>query len=221
MPTVLNEGRHPGEAIMSEATGNRSRSNVIVGASQAIIANMLIAKLAVAAGTQVAQSFSGTGNGVLTLASPAVSSRVKDGVYKVMCVTAAANGGLFRVEAPDGVVVGNATVGVAFNKEIKFTIADGATDFVVGDEFLITVSADAEDFQYVAHAPSATDGSEIPVGYSIYGVTTGVGETKKAVIIDRDAELNGNCIEWASGISAAQKADAIQALDAIGIRLRF
>lgn len=219
--TTLTEGRRPGEAILSEANRSRSRANAVVAESQTILPNALLARVAVAAGVQVAQAFSGTGNGVLTFASPAVNSRVKDGAYKVTCVTAAVNGGVFRVEDPDGKSLGNATVGAAFNKEIKFTIADGATDFVVGDEFTLTVSADAEDYQHVAYDPDGTDGSETPVAYSIYAVKTGVGETAKTAVIDREAELNGNCIAWPDGITAAQKADAIQALDSIGIRVRY
>jgi hypothetical protein len=35
------------------------------------------------------------------------------------------------------------TVAVAFNKEIKFTIADGATDFVVGDSFKVRVGIES------------------------------------------------------------------------------
>lgn len=220
MPTVLTEGRRPGEAIMSEANFHRSRSNVVVAAEQTIEANGLLAKKAVAADVVVSQSYAGTGNGVLTLADPAVSSKVKDGAYTAVCVTAAANGGTFRVEDPSGKLVGNATVGQAFDKEIKFTIADGATDFVVGDTFTITVAADAEDYQHVAYDPAGTDGSEVPVAYSIYAVETGAGETKQTAVIDNDAELNGHCIAWPEGITAAQKADAEQALRAAGIKVR-
>lgn len=219
--TTLNEGRHPGEAILSEAEFLRSRSEVTAAASQTIQPNGLLAKKAVAAGVVVTQAFAGTGNGVLTVASPAVSSKVKDGAYTATLVTAAANGGTFRVDDPNGKTIGNATVGQAFDKEIKFTIADGATDFALGDLFTITVAADAEDYQFVAFNPDGTDGSETPVAYSIYGVTTGVGETKKTAVIDTSAQLNGHCIAWPDAISDAKKADAIQALNAVGIKVRF
>jgi hypothetical protein len=202
---TLNEGRHPGEFIMSEAKGQRSREAVTIAASQTIEPNQVLAKKAVAAATSVATAFAGTGNGALTMATPAVSSKVKDGAYTAVCVTAAANGGTFRVEDPSGKFVGNATVGVAFDKEIKFTIADGATDFVVGDTFTITVAADAEDYQWVAFDQDGTDGSEIPAGIAIYGATTGVSETKKIAAIVRDAEANGNSVVWPSDIEAAEK----------------
>jgi len=220
MSNVLTEGRRPGEAIMSEANFHRSRNNVVVAPEQTIEANALLAKKAVAAGVVVTQSFAGTGNGILTLANPAVSSKVKDGVYTAVCVTAASDGGTFRVEDPNGKFIGNATVGQAFDKEVKFTIADGSVDFAAGAIFSLTVEADAVDFQHVGFDPTASDGSEVPVAYSIYPVETGDDETKKTAVIDRDAELNGHCIAWPEGITPAQMADAEQALLAIGIKVR-
>ncbi len=218
---VLTEKARAGEAILSEGAGNISRDNVVIALSQSIAANALLAKLAVAASVTVTQSFAGTGNGVLTLANPAVGSKVKDGVYTVVCIEPAANAGVFEVRDPAGKSVGTATVGVAFNKEIKFTIADGATDFVAGDTFSLAVAADGDDYQYVAFNPVGTDGSEVPVAYSPYAVATDATATKKAAALTRMCELNGNCIAWPTGITAPQKADAIQALAANNIIVRY
>jgi hypothetical protein len=218
---TLSEGRRPGEFIMSEATGHRSREAVKITASQTIEPNQVLAKKAVAADVALSQAFAGTGNGVLTPASPAVSSKVKDGVYSVVCVTAAANAGTFRVEDPAGVHVGNAVVGVAFDGEVKFTIADGATDFVVGDKFSLTVKRDAVDVVWGAYDQDATDGFEIPAGIAIYGVTTGVGESANVTAIVRDAEVNGNCVVWPSDIDAAEKTDGEQALAELGVIVRY
>jgi len=218
---VLTEKARAGEAIMSEGLGNISRDNVTVAVSQTIAANGLLAKLAVAASVSVTQSFAGTGNGVLTVASPAVSSKVKDGVYTVVCIEPASAAGTFEVRDPSGKNIGAATVGVAFNKEIKFTIADGATDFIAGDTFSIIVAADAGDYQYVAYDPAGTDGSETPVGYSPYPVTTSASATAKTAALTRMCELNGNCIAWPGTITDAQKADAIQALAANNIIVRY
>lgn len=50
------------------------------------------------------------------------------------------DGGTFSVKSPNGSSLPNAQVGVAYeNEQINFTIADGSTDFVVGDSFTITV----------------------------------------------------------------------------------
>lgn len=218
--TTLTEGRHPGEFILSEANFHRSRENATIAFSQTIIPGNVLARLAVTAGVTTGQAFSGTGNGVLTFANPAVSAKVKDGVYTAVCVTAAANGGTFRIEDPAGKFIGNAVVGSAFNKEIKFTIADGSTDFVVGDSFELTIAADSDDFQFVAFNPADTGGAEIPAAIAIYGATTPADATARIAIIRRDAEVKGPCIEWPAGITATQKADAIQALEDLGIIVR-
>jgi hypothetical protein len=218
---VLTEGARVGEAIMSEGNFHISRENGVVALSQTILRNGLVGRVAVPAAVDVTQSYTGTGNGVLTPANPAVSSKVQDGAYKIRITVAAANAGTFQVERPDGTEIGTGTVGVAFNKEIKFTIADGATDFVVGDEFQFVVAANPEDFQIVAYNPAGSDGSEVPYGYSPYGAVTDGVKTAKIVNLVRECELNGNCIAWPAGITAAQKADAIQALAVQHIIVRY
>ncbi|WP_395175509.1 head decoration protein [Roseibium alexandrii] len=45
MPTVLTEGRHPGEFIMTEANGQRSRESVTIPASQSFEPNTVLARL--------------------------------------------------------------------------------------------------------------------------------------------------------------------------------
>lgn len=99
-------------------------------------------------GTAAAPVFAGTGNGAMTLdATTPVLSTAKNGAYVATCVTAAANGGTFRVEDPDGYVLGDVAVGGTFADDIKFVIADGSTDFIVGDKFTITVTTSAGRIQ--------------------------------------------------------------------------
>lgn len=220
--TVLTEGRHPGEAIINEGPGNYSREAITVAESQTILAGGLVARKAMDDAVTVTQAFAGTGDGALTLADPAISTKAKDGVYTVVCVTAALNSGTFRVEDPNGKFLGNATVAAAFDKEIKFTIADGDTDFVIGDTFSITVAMDDSSFEYVAYNPAGTAGSEVPVGMAIYPATTGANESAEISAIVRHATLNGNCIAWPAGITTAQRVDALQALeDGRGIVVRY
>jgi hypothetical protein len=84
-----------------------------------------------------------------------------DGDYLLTCTAAAANAGTFSVQTPDGREIGPLTVGVAFNKEIKLTIADGATDFVVGDSFKVRVGIEVPgDLTYGALNLTGTDGSQ-------------------------------------------------------------
>lgn len=219
---VLTEGTRFGEAIMSEGNFHVSRENAMVAASQTIPNNALVGRVARPADVVVTQSYAGTGNGTLTLANPSTSSKVVDGRWSIRCISAAANGGTFRVERPDGTEAGTVAVGAAFNKEIKFTINDGATDYVVGDEFAINVAADDADYSIAAFNPVGTDGSEIPYGYVPYGITTGAGEiNKKLAVLVRDCELNGNCIAWPAGITDAQRADAMQALAVNHVIVRY
>lgn len=220
--TTVTEGRHAGEFLLSEASFHRSRENAVIAFSQTVLAGSVLAKIAVVAGvvaTAAADAGNTAGSGALTLANPAVSSKVKDGVYTIVCTEPATNGGTFEVFDPSGKTIGKAIVGQAFNKEIKFTIAD-ANDFVAGDRFTVTVEADAEDFQYVTLNPSGSDGSEVAVAVAIYPVTTPADATAAIAIIARDAEVNGHQIEWPAGISTSAKADAVQALQARGIIIR-
>lgn len=82
-----------------------------------------------------------TGNGAM--GSLTADATAATGAWRVVCQAASADGGAFAVYRPDGSFDGVAIVGQAYNSPAgpNFTIADGATDFVVGDEFVLTVTA--------------------------------------------------------------------------------
>jgi len=81
-----------------------------------------------------------TGNG--TMGTVTVSAGAKLGVYKLTITEPGSNIGAFEVEDPDGVLAGVGDVAAAFSAGgLAFTLADGATDFVAGDGFNITVTA--------------------------------------------------------------------------------
>ena len=86
-----------------------------------------------------------TGDGAMTLDATPYGTGIVPGDYRVECVTAAADGGTFNVIDPLGSVIGQASVGVAYAGPIKFTIADGATDFAVGDGFTVTAAITGGD----------------------------------------------------------------------------
>lgn len=86
-----------------------------------------------------------TGDGAMTLAGTPHGAGVVPGDYRVVCSAAAANGGTFTVFDPSGAEIGTATVGAAYDGPIKFTIADGDTDFVVGDGFTVSVAISGGD----------------------------------------------------------------------------
>jgi hypothetical protein len=108
-----------------------------------------------------APSFAGTGNGVLTRANPAFSAAVLPGTYKAICVEKTTDSGAFEVIRPDGTVDGVAIVGTAYDGQVKFTIADGSTDFAQGDTFSLVVTAvDAADSG--VFSVTAPDGTKLP-----------------------------------------------------------
>jgi hypothetical protein len=70
------------------------------------------------------------------------------------------NAGDFVLLNPKGYVVGSGQVATAFNQAgFAFTLADGATDFVVGDSIPITVTG-TEKYKFVE--ATAVDGTEVP-----------------------------------------------------------
>jgi hypothetical protein len=58
--TVLNEGRHPGEFLMSEAAGQRSRGNITVASGAGIIAPGTVLGKVTATGKFVASAVGAT-----------------------------------------------------------------------------------------------------------------------------------------------------------------
>lgn len=107
-----------------------------------------------------------TGNGVLgTLTADATAAI---GAWRIICQLAATNGGSFVVLDPDGSVDGIAVVGSAYNSAAgpNFTIADGSTDFVIGDEFVVTVAAavPANGGVFSVQKPDGTYGPDATVG---------------------------------------------------------
>jgi hypothetical protein len=80
-----------------------------------------------------------TGNGAMGAIT--VSAGAKPGRYTLTFIEPGSNVGTFIVLDPDGIQIGDGVVAAAFSAGgLAFTLADGATDFVSGDSFAITVS---------------------------------------------------------------------------------
>jgi hypothetical protein len=220
--STIHQRRAATAFILSEASGSRSRGAGVIAPSQDFDAGQVLGRIANASGvtvSAVADPGNTAGSGALTLASPAYSSRVKEGVYAVTMETVVANGGKFRVEDPAGVHVGDASVGTAFNKEVKFTIAD-ANDFVIGDKFTIKVEFGPGGTLYKAWKEDATDGSEIAAAIAIYPVKTDGSTTQAVAIFERDGEVNGKELDFSATASGAQIDAAIDQLAQVGIIVR-
>lgn len=156
------------------------------------------------------------GNGVLTLANPAFTSAVKPGRYVATLDDVAANAGKFTVEGPDGKAVGVANVGAAFAKQVKFTVADGATDFVKGDQFFIDVAIPPADDagKVVVWDPEASDGSEVLMAIAINKVEAEVGadNINSVLAVSSHAIAYEGAIAWPNDLTADQKAKGLRDL---------
>lgn len=138
--------------------------NITLLSGQNCVRGALLGKIVNGTATSAAKSGGNTGNGTLTVdATTPVKAGAKAGVYQVRFTVAATNNGTFTVADPDGFVIGTVVMAAgagAFDNDIKFAVADGSTDFVVGDGFDVTVAAGSG--KYVLSLAAANDGSQIP-----------------------------------------------------------
>lgn len=129
----------------------------------------VLARRSVAVAVTPAADGGNTGDGTVTLATVVGGSVVPlVGAYNLEVVTAVVNGGVLKLEDPNGAQVaanlimtvgaGAATVFEAAG--LEFTVTDGGTDFVAGDKFSLTVAADGK---IVAMSRTGAGGVQIPL----------------------------------------------------------
>lgn len=220
----FTEGRHPGEFLMSEAAGWRSREKgTIIAGSGVIAPGTILGLVSIGSASVAAKAGGNTGDGTLTLdASTPILANAMAGVYRVRCIAAASNSGTFRVENPDGIVIGDVVVGATFEDGVKFVIADaGSDDFIVGDGFDITVAKGS-----MKYAPSPDvltediEGAEIAKAVALYGADATEADVEIAIIA-RDAEVNKSKLVYDSSVTTTdEKALKIAQLAAVGIIAR-
>lgn len=202
--TLSGAGVTAGTKITANGTGTGGVGTYTVSASQTVSSTTISAAGAVAA------AYAGnTGNG--TIGAITLGAGAKAGIYNLTIVEPGVNVGNFIVEDPDGLFVGQGDVAVAFSGGgLSFTLADGATDFVSGDGFTITVGAGPG--RYVAYSNAATDGSEVAAAI-LYAPLADSAAVQTAVAIMRDAEVDESLL---TGLDATGKTD----LQALGIVFR-
>ena len=209
----LTEGQHKSEFLVSEANGTLSRESITVLSGQNLNPGHVLGRVLDGSATGVAVA-GNTGNG--TIGSVDANTSAKKGDYTLTCIEPAANGGTFSVEDPEGVTIGTAVVGTPFDGPIEFTIADGATDFVAGDRFTVTVEG-VEKFK--EYNPANTDGSQIAVALLLDYADATAGDVPGVGIV-RQAEVNAGELVWFTGATDNQKADGLGSLQAVGIIAR-
>lgn len=203
----------PDNLLAGDETLSRS---ITLLSGQNLLRGAVLGKITVGAAVSAAKSGGNTGNGTLTMdATTPVKNGAKVGVYTVRFVIAAANNGTFIVRDPDGNQIGTVVMAAgagAFDDDLKFAIADGATDFAVGDGFDITVAAGSG--KYVLSLAAATNGSQVPD--LILAEDTDASAADKATV----AYYAGQFIESALVLGAGQTADLIrEGLRSKGIQL--
>lgn len=222
--TTLTEGMHAGEFIGEMALGAAYHNDSItVLSGQNLVAGAVIGAVPAGTSASAAKSGGNTGDGTFVLdATTPILPRAKEGVYTLRCITAATNGGVFRLEDPDGIVLGDFTITggaggtVTVSEQIKGVITDGATDFAVGDGFDITISALTE--KIAEYDPAGTNGSQIVRGILYDAVDATSADTAGVIVARGPLIVNANDLTWKSGMTTAQKTTAKAALLTRGIR---
>lgn len=164
-----------------------------------------------------------TGDGTLTALSIVEGPVVPlPGVYTLRCTEAVADGGVFRLENPNGAIIATGLAmspgaGAATVIEVaglRFTLTDGAADFVAGDLFTITVSADGS---LVPYAKGGSRGDQLPVAVLAHEVTkTGAGTERVEVLVEGTVNKKRLVID-ADGDDSNIDAAVIDALRGFGI----
>jgi len=191
--TKVTMSPRAGGFILSEADGYRSREQIIIGASQTLLAGAILGAIAngdpvVTPGTPV-----GTGNGVI--GSWTADAGVPSGEWTIEILGSGATAA-FSVLRPDGALDGVGAVGTAYNGGINGTLADGSTDWGTGTRIPFAVAYDEAGLTYVKHDPEGTNGSQVASAILFDAVTTASGETAKAAAVVRDAEVVEDDLVW-------------------------
>ncbi len=183
-----------------------SRDNVVIAAGQTLANGTVVGRIG-AGSAHVGGLPQNVGNGVMGPVTVPVGTA--PGVYKVNLLTGGPTG-TFEVLDPEGNVAGTGAVGTAYTAGLGFTLADGATDFAVGDGFRISV--DDGGGTVAIFDPGASNGTQNPVGIVTDSYDTTDGLATPGAIVTRDAHIINFGLKWKAGITAAQKAAALAAL---------
>lgn len=160
--TSQPEGGNVGTGAMGAVTPSAGSQigdyQVILTATGATAAFKVVAPDGTIAGTGNVASAYNTGGLSFTLANG--GTMTAGDVWNIFVTD---NGvATFTMRDPDGETRPNGTVGTAYSDELKFTLTNGATKFVVGDNFTLTVNQATGSWKL--SVATATDGSQNPSG---------------------------------------------------------
>jgi hypothetical protein len=228
MTLQINEAVHAGAFLITELDDFLSRANGTFEAGQTLVTGTVLGRLTGVpptspnVGTPV-KHYPFGGGGTMALAATPYDAATQLGTYRVVCTTPAAGAGTFTIYDPSGNVVGTEVAGVAFATQIHFTVTAAGVDFMLDDEFRVTVTlpqANAQG-QWVAFNPAGTGGAQNAAGINIYPVTsTTTPISIQYAVLTNNAAVRASDLTWPAGITLAQMSAAIAQLNAQGIVLR-
>jgi hypothetical protein len=116
-----------------------NRTPVTIAADQILPAGAVLVRAYTATPAAIGGN---VGNGTLSVS--AIGPDVIEGTYTAKCVLKRSDRGTFEIRSPSGGVIDEANVGTPLQSSaFSLTIADGSTDFAVGDGFTIVVAGGA------------------------------------------------------------------------------
>ena len=179
---AVNDTFRTAEFMVSESNGYRSRDQVTVASTPALIAGQVMGKITAGAAGSAAAQAGNTGNA--TVGTVTKLANVKVGTYIVEFISATE----FIVIDPAGNTIGNGQTGTAFSEgtHVSFTITAGGTAMVVGDGFTIAIAAGSG--KYAAWDAAAIDGTAVIAGILLEGTTASYDGI--ATVVNADAEVN-------------------------------
>lgn len=225
---TFTEPRNVSDVVKMEHDSHFCREAVTLKSGFGVLEiGAVLGKITKAAATSAAKAGGNAANtGTFTIdATTPVLAGAKLGVYKLRCVTAVTNGGVFRLEDPDGIVLDNnitipvgAGNSVTIAEHIKGVLTDAATDWSVGEGFDITVAAGSG--KWAPYDPTALDGRALDAHGTEVAVLLHKHDTTadvlQAIILARGpAEVAITGLKWHDNVTTqAHKDVAIAALKA-------
>ena len=189
-----------------------TKVGTLIRGSGTVARGTVLGKITIGAATAAAKSGGNAANtGALTMdATTPILAGAKVGIYTARCIAAATNGGTFRVTDPEGFVLGDVAVGATFANDIKFAIADGTQDFIVGEGFDITIAAGSG---YLKPVNSANvDGSAVAECINAQTVVVAAGAESKAEVYTQGM-FNGDKLVFGGSDTTATHVDRLRDLN--------
>ncbi len=218
MPVLTNTGRRVGGYIIGESAGADgpyySRESVTLAEGADYVPGMVLARHLVGDAISAVKSGGNTGTGTLVLDAIPILSGAESGTYQVRFVAP----GEFRVTDPDGRISGVYGIGgddedeATVDRHVKFTLTQGATAFVIGDGFDVTVTG------VVKYSPLTSGEQPAAICFGAYDAAEA---DVTGVVNVRHTTVNGHELVWPEGYTDDQIKGAAAKLAELGIVVRY